>query len=78
MTRWRRELRRPAGRDARELRAPGHVRPTIHPNPAGVHEKRWGGVMCGGSDATRPAGEWLADDIRQRLMGVPRQSRDEQ
>ena len=38
--------RRPPGRSARELRAPGHTRPTVHPNPAGANEKPCGGVMC--------------------------------
>ncbi|WP_147403811.1 hypothetical protein [Nocardia panacis] len=42
----RRVRRRPAGRSVWEVRAPGHVRPTVHPNPAGGHEKPWGGVMC--------------------------------
>ncbi|MET8875849.1 hypothetical protein ACWEO2_24270 [Nocardia sp. NPDC004278] len=37
--------RRPPGRNLRELRAPGHARPTIHPTPAS-NEKPCGGVMC--------------------------------
>lgn len=37
--------RRPPGRSAHELRAPGHVRPTVHPTPA-TNEKPCGGVMC--------------------------------
>ncbi|CRY82990.1 hypothetical protein SAMN05421776_106283 [Nocardia farcinica] len=46
MRRRRKERRRPSGRDRWELRAPGHVRPTVHPNPAGANQKSWAGVMC--------------------------------
>ncbi|MEU7140121.1 hypothetical protein ABZ942_11785 [Nocardia sp. NPDC046473] len=40
------DRRRPPGRGPRDIRSPGFTRPTVHPNPAGVHEKPWGGVMC--------------------------------
>ncbi|MEV0030789.1 hypothetical protein [Nocardia sp. NPDC050793] len=42
----RRVRRRPAGRNSWEQRAPGHARPTVHPNPAGANQKPWAGVMC--------------------------------
>ncbi|MGK8501150.1 hypothetical protein [Nocardia asiatica] len=41
------DRRRPEGRGARELRAPGSSRPAVQPNPTGAGEKPWGGVMCG-------------------------------
>ncbi|MBF6210944.1 hypothetical protein IU433_10515 [Nocardia puris] len=44
--RRRRTRRRPVGRRSWDLSSPGHVRPTIHPNPAGAHRKPWAGVMC--------------------------------
>jgi hypothetical protein len=38
--------RRPPGRSAYELRAPGPRRPTVNPNPAVGNGKPCGGVMC--------------------------------